>query len=489
MAGFVAAAACAVPAMAQDAAAPIAAPDVAAPIPQADVPTDAQQAGPLTIDELLRRSARTAPQIIEALARIRQAQGTALRAEGAFDTVFDVEGRSRVTGYYGGTVVDGEVNQPFTTNGGYAYGGYRVSRGDFPIYEDKAFTNELGELKIGALYSLLRDRLIDERRAQRSIAARGIDIARFEAEAAAIGVQSRAIEAYQDWVAAGLRLRAYRELLGLAQDRTGGIDRQVALGAQPRILRTENEQNLVRRRARVIESEQAFQAAAVRLSLFYRDLDGNPITPGADRLPQDAEALALLSVDPAFRLTQRPELQSLLAQIDQSVLSLALAENAMKPRFDLLGEVAKDIGDRGLGGPSRSPLETIVGFRFSVPLQNRAARGRVLEQEAKLDELAIQQQFLRDRIENEVETMRIALEGAQQLVETAQQEYELALELAQAERRRFQLGSSNFFLVNQREETATDAQIQLIAAKARIAAAQADLAAATVDLDALGLAE
>ena len=475
MAGFIAAAVCAVPALAQDTVPPA---GVAAP-----------RADPLTLDELLRRTARTAPQIIEALARIRQAQGTALKAEGAFDTVFDVEGRSRVTGYYGGTVVDGEVNRPFAANGGYAYGGYRVSRGDFPIYEDKAFTNELGELKIGALYSLLRDRVIDERRAQRSIAARGIDIARFEAEAAAIGVQSRAVEAYQEWVAAGLRLAAYRDLLALAQDRTGGIDRQVALGAQPRILRTENEQNLVRRRARVIESEQAFQAAAVRLSLFYRDEQGNPVIVGPDRLPQNADALALLSVDPAFRLAQRPELQSLLARIDQSVLSLALAENAMKPRLDLLGEVAKDIGDEGLGGPSRSPFETIVGFRFSVPLQNRAARGRVLEAEAKLDELSIQQQFLRERIENEVETMRIALQGAEQLVAAAQQEYELARELAEAERRRFQLGSSNFFLVNQREETATDAQIQLIAAKARIAAAQADLAAATVDLDALGLEE
>ena len=83
--------------------------------------------------------------------------------------------------------------------------------------------------------------------------------------------------------------------------------------------------------------------------------------------------------------------------------------------------------------------------------------------------------------------MRIALNGAERLVETSRREFELARELAQAERRRFQLGSSNFFLVNQREETATDAQVQLINAQARIAAAQADLAAATVDLDALGL--
>ena len=47
---------------------------------------------PLTLDEVLRSSARSAPQIVEALARVRQAEGRSLSAEGAFDTVFDVDG-------------------------------------------------------------------------------------------------------------------------------------------------------------------------------------------------------------------------------------------------------------------------------------------------------------------------------------------------------------------------------------------------------------
>ena len=46
-------------------AVPVTAQEVAAPVPVAE-----PQAGPLTMDELLLSSARTAPQIIEALARI-----------------------------------------------------------------------------------------------------------------------------------------------------------------------------------------------------------------------------------------------------------------------------------------------------------------------------------------------------------------------------------------------------------------------------------
>ena len=44
-------------------------------------------------------------------------------------------------------------------------------------------------------------------------------------------------------------------------------------------------------------------------------------------------------------------------------------------------------------------------------------------------------------------------------------------------------------LVNQREETATDARVRLIDAQARIASARAELAAATADRGALGLEE
>ena len=80
------------------------------------------------------------------------------------------------------------------------------------------------------------------------------------------------------------------------------------------------------------------------------------------------------------------------------------------------------------------------------------------------------------------------MDTANQLVATTEKELVLAQRLASAERRRFALGSSDFFLVNQREESATNAEVKLIEAQARIAAARAELAAATADEDALGLA-
>lgn len=443
--------------------------------------------GPLTLQEVLRSSARSAPDIIAALARNRQAEARALTAQGAFDTVFAVEARSRVLGYYDGTEIAGKTEQPLSDNGGYLYGQYRASRGDFPVYEDKSYTNRLGELKVGALYSLMRDRLIDARRSEFRLAANDIDIARFETKATGIGVQARAAEAYQKWVAAGLKLKAYEALLELAEGRTYGIRRQVQLGAKPDILLTENEANLVRRQAFVVEARQDFRAAAVKLSLYYRDADGAPIVVNEDRLPQDASALDGIRADPAFNLEGRPDFAIILEEIDKATVTLALARNDLKPRLDFSGEVAKDVGPQGLGGSSRTPLEMIVGVSFKIPLQNRKAKGKLAETQAKIDELTVKQRFLAEKIRAEVTAIGIEVETSGQLVATTQRERELAQRLASAERRRFELGSSDFFLVNQREESATNSAVKLIEAQARIAAARMQLAAATADEDALGL--
>ncbi|WP_375404306.1 TolC family protein [uncultured Sphingomonas sp.] len=438
----------------------------------------AQEARPLLLNEVLRSSAAHAPQIVEALTRVRQAEGRTLAAQGAFDTVFDVDAQSRVAGFYDGTYAEGRATRPLTGNGGQLYGGYRVSRGAFPIYEDRAYTDRLGEMKIGGLFSLLRDRAIDDRRGRTAIAARDIDVARLEHEMVAIGVQGRAIAAYQNWVAAGLRLRAYRSLLSLADDRRGGIARQVELGARPQILLTENEQNIVRRRTLVVRTEQEFEAAANALSFFLRDADGGRVTPTSDLLPASL---------PEFRVPRpvgpvdRPDLRTMSVRVDQSQVRLALAENELKPRLDLRGELAYDIGGAGPGGLSRNGEEVIAGVRFSVPLQRRQAKGRIAEVRAEIDGLRTRERLITDQIAVEVRGIVIAVDGAERTATLAAQEAELADRMAAAERRRFQLGASDFFVLNLREEAGTDARVRALDAQARAALAAADLASATAN--------
>ncbi|HQS95960.1 MAG: multidrug transporter [Novosphingobium sp. 17-62-19] len=439
----------------------------------------------LTLADVLESSATHAPQIVEAMARQRQADARALTVEGQFDLVFNAEANARPLGYYNGSTAEVSAYRPFQNNGGQLYGGYRVSTGDFASYEGKSVTNQLGELKVGAVFSLLRDRMIDERRGRREIAGADIELASLDRDLVAIGVQRRAIEAYQQWVAAGLRVRIYRELFELAEARQESIEKQINLGARPAILSVENQQNIMRRKSLLVQSEQNLQLQANALSLFLRDGLGQPIVPEAERLPPRlTDGVVPRLVDESTAIAARPDLQALVTRIEQTGIRARLAENELKPRLDLNVEASKDFGP---GSFTREPTVGAVGVRFSVPLERRAARGRIAEVAAEQDALQVRLRFLEEQIGVEIANLRTQVSGAEKLAGLATAEAALARRMAEAERRRFTLGASDFLLVNLREESLADATIREIDANYRHAAAQAELVAALADREQLRL--
>lgn len=83
--------------------------------------------------------------------------------------------------------------------------------------------------------------------------------------------------------------------------------------------------------------------------------------------------------------------------------------------------------------------------------------------------------------------MRTQVTGAEKLAGLAIAEAALARKMAEAERRRFSLGASDFLVVNLREEALADATIREIDANYRHAASQAELVAALADREQLGL--
>lgn len=443
--------------------------------------------GPLTMDEVLRSSRRFAPQVLEAIAKVRQAEGKALSAEGAFDTVVKAEAESRLSGYYDGQYAAGTITRPIENWGGSLYGGYRVSTGRFPIYEDERYTNQVGEIKVGAVLALMRDRLIDDRRFGRTNARIDIDIAEADRLLTAIGVQRRAIGAYNLWVAAGLRLTLYRDLLGLAKERQVGLKRQVALGARPDIILVENEQNILRRETLVARAEQELAAAGNALSLFLRDDNGMPVQPDPARLPDRFPALIRQPANTRAMLANRPDLRQIDMRLLQATNRLALDRNSLRPRLDLKLEASQDIGPIGAGGSSRVGTETKVGLTFSVPLQQRVARGRIEQTTAEIEATRRRRQQTEEQIIAAIDGFVIDVRATERLRALAETEHDRATTMARAESRRFALGASDFFLVNVREEAAADAGVRKLDAAYRQIVANAELAAAAADLPALGL--
>lgn len=448
----------------------------------------------LELETVLDSAQQHFPQIMESLARRRIAAGEVGAAAGAFDLVFGSEGFSRLDGFYDGSVIKGSVTQPLRPLGASVFSEYKVSDGDFPIYEDEYFTNTGGTLAAGLLFSLLRDRDIDARRFAETDSLLALDNADLDVLMVRIGVQQRAIVAYWEWVIAGRQLAVYEELLRIALQRESGLQEQVASGARARIFLTENQQNIVRRRSLVTSARRTFENAANRLAFYYRAETGEPLMPRPGQLPPEdafkpdqriASPSMMDSVPEA--LARRPEILMLDNAITRAENRIALRENELLPKLDLRFEVNTGLGDIAEGGPSRDTTDSIVGFNFSVPLQRRTARARLAQSIAERDAIYQERRQLEDQIEIEIRNIFIQLNYAEQLAALAAQEVELAETMRRAEQQRFEKGASDFFLVNVREETAANARVQELIAILETLIARVNYNAATINLKQLGL--
>lgn len=451
------------------------------------------QNGPLLPRDVLRSSATRLPVILASLEREAAARGDQLAADGGFDLVFKADAFSRVTGFWSGSVIEAEARQPLASRGAEIYGGYRLSDGRFPIYEDEYFTNSLGEFKLGAVFSLLRDSSIDQRRFAIEDSRLAADQARLDVLLVQLGVQHEALNAYWRWVAAGREMSVYTDLLAVATKREIGLRRQVQLGAMPEIALVENRQNILLRQRLVKEAERRLAMTANSLSFFLRDANGAMMPVETSQLPTQSQIGSIPVFDEYLlkpfvpSIGQRPELRQLDIAITRARNEVALRRNELAPRFDVNLEVSRDFGAIAEGGASRDSTDTVVGIRFTVPLQRREALGRIQRADAELREAQFREQQVAETIALEIRNILIDLEAALGLASLAREEAEQSQRMVEAERRRFELGAGDFFLVNLREQAAAEAQVRGVRAELAGWLAEANYNAATMNLDGLGL--
>jgi outer membrane protein TolC len=453
------------------------------------------ETSPLSVEKVLQSAAMHYPKILANIARYRAAEARILSAEGAFDLIFEVDSYNWAEGYYDGRSLEGTASRYLNLNSGaQVYGGYKLSNGTFPVYEDKRFTNTGGQLNLGVLFSLLRDRNIDPRRFDVSDARLAAREAEFDILLTKIGIAQKAIIAYWRWVALGQKTEVYSNLLSIALEREVGLKREVEQGARAAIVLTESLQNITQRKSLLANAERDFGIAANELSLFYRDDTGNPVIVSEKELP-DYEP-SINSIDKFYALqdlnalyASRPELKQLRNSITRAMRRIELNQNSLLPRLDLDFGIYQPLGTPGEGGSSRDETDVIIGLKFTIPLEQRAARGALAEHEAKLDALRQEQRLMQDQIELGVRNILLELRTAEKLLMLAKNEVNQSDVLREAEIRRFKKGASDFFLVNIRENTAAEAKIRFFLAGLQREVAQTNFDAATANLEKLGISE
>ena len=441
-------------------------------------------AEPLTIEELLASVDRAFPLIEAVVAERRLAEGAAVSARGEFDLKLKAEAESQQFGFYRNESVKGFLEQNTTLWGTTVYGGYRVGRGTFGPYDEKALTLSGGEWSGGFRMPLLKDRAVDRRRADLQTTTLEVQGAEFTISKERLKIYKAALKQYWDWVAAGRQIAVAKGLLELAEQRNQQLEDTVKLGQLAPIEVTDNLRAILQRRSALVIAERYVQGAGIELSLFFRDAGGDPLQPGADRMLDSFPEPVLLApeqevLDLAAAMTARPEIQSLLIKRRQQGVEARLAKNQMQPQMDVYFNYSRDVG---VGRLSRRGNEIEGGLWFELPAQRRKATGKQTQVAAKLTMIDAELRFARDRVLLDVRDAASAVRAAYQVAGVVREELKASRVLEEAERTRFDLGDSTQFFVNQRELATADAAFREIKALADYHKARADYAAATARL-------
>lgn len=448
----------------------------------------AAQGDTVSLQDVLESAREHFPAIQSAVQEKLIREGKLTTALGAFDLALEQDGKVWASGFYDGLSVDNQLVKPLPWANAKAFAGYRVSNDDFPIYQQELVTNDGGEFNVGMVFSLWRDRAIDDRRFKITSARLSIEQAEIDIFLAQLTTQGKATKAYWRWVAAGQRLLVYQRLMKLAEQRMSGLEERVEAGDVARIFVTENRQNLLRRQSIMRQANLAFREAAIALALYLRDENGEPslLAANADinELPDPMAAVENPELLAQSVLEKRPELAALKVRLAVESERLKLAENALKPRVDLGIKASHDLGD---GSRTREGFESIIDFSVSIPLEQRTGKGQVASARAAMEKLKVDRTLLENRLTLEIIKLATTLNATRDFVAITKDEATQAALLEDAERIRFEAGDSDFFLVNLREERRADAEIRNLQSKLRYHLARADLQAITMDLSALGL--
>lgn len=436
-------------------------------------------AQPLTLDDVLDAVERSYPLLTAATQEQSIADARVLSAQGAFDLKVKSKAETEQLGFYRNRAVDAYLEQPIADFGANIFGGYKRGQGNFGPWREDLLSLDGGEFRGGFSVPLWRGRAIDERRTELRLADLGRQIAGASIAKQRLTFNKEASKSYWQWVAAGQQLQIIRALLALATTRNSAVEETVREGQTAPIELTDNQRAILKRQSEVVKAERYLQLAAIDMSLFYRDPNGDPVLATEDQLPLFPEPAALgaaqFNEDLATALRIRPELDAFDAKREQLSAELRLAENQLAPSIDMVASYSRDSGE---GSITKVGNEVKASVVFELPFQRRKAKGKVAAQNAKLSQLASRFQFARNRITAQVQDAASALDAAYRQLSLVRQEIEVARLLEQGERDRFDLGDSTLFLVNLREQATADAQLRETSALAEFHKAQAEYRAA-----------
>lgn len=462
----------------------------------------------LVLESVLSATVKFYPEIEATVREFDIAQGASIQAHGNFDTKLKASSENTPVGFYETYRSQFGIEKP-TFGGGALFAGYRFGRGDIEPWYLERNTNELGELKLGANWALLRGREIDSRRVQLWQA----NLKRQSVEPLVLNQLIQTLRdaeiAYWNWVAAGQMFQLNQRLLSIAQSRVEGITERIKAGDLAEITKTDNDRSILSREVKLLKAKAKLESAAIKLSLFYRDTEGIPLVPDVSLVPKIGQpleaALQWPEQDPnlliASAIDCRPEIRLICLEMKAISLDIAKARNDFLPELNAEVAVSQDFGDptSASAAASSSTQTLFVNFdekdefqldanlSLSQSLQRRKASGKVRALTGKLQQLHIKRAFLKEKIEAEVQANYLLAQAANEQIQVASRSLELAQKLSDVARQQYEEGDVDLFEIILREKQELDSAVEQIESSFSFHVNRANLNAAVgcVELEAL----
>lgn len=429
---------------------------------------------PLNLSEVLQSVEASFP-LLYAIEQERGiASGQRLASEGQFDPILRATALDQ-SGTYASGRFDTMVEQATPFAGISTYAGWRRGTGNFPIYYGERKTAEGGEFRTGINLPLLQNREIDSRRARLRAAQIAEQLADPVIRRARLDFLRQGAQAYWVWQVTGAQYHVSEYLLRLATDRQRLLQEQFNAKLIAEGVIALNQRIIAQRQADLVASERALQQAGLRLSLFLRDSQGNPVIPEPGWLLPNFLAIVppkpdkeRMTEDIGLALATRPELERFQLEKERRSVELNLAMNQQMPVLNAYAQVAQDVGNAkktyiGTGPFTTDRTAAEVGAVFEMPLPFRTARGLAATAQAQLAQLLAQERYTQDEITAQVQDAVSDLDLTYQRLERVREELKQAQRVLELESARFQEQQISLVELNLQEIAVAEAQAKVVA--------------------------
>ena len=407
--------------------------------------------------------------------KAQAAEGEVTAAQGSFDHKIKFKGEFWRQSPYNNEYYETFIERQTSLGGAKILAGHRQGAGNFNYYDLKKQTSPAGQIFAGITLPVLRNFQTDEYRTSLKISKLEKEKADQELILKKLISVHKGLSLYYKWILQCKKLEITRHLLDLAKKRQDMIEKKFKSGDTERLKVTDNRRQINKRESEFIKAELEERMYATQLSLFLRDKNGNPQVPAP---MTDAQSIL-------ERKYSSPKVSETLPQtkILSADLAINRAQYDLSDQSKLPGLSVDVLGGRELSQrPNYGEHILQVGINFDFPLENRKGEGKTVAYHYK--RLAVEKEllYMRQELEQQAKFSELASENAISRFQTTNSEYENTASVAKGELRKWELGASDLFVVNLREQDQADVDIRRWSAMYDYHQAKLDLGLFTASL-------